>query len=264
MSSKFELTDRVAIVTGSATGIGKSIALTFAEAGAHVVVTGINVYDPSKSMEDLEVVASKIRNMGRKALSIVTDVRVNEQVTKMTEISRLEFGRIDILVNNVGGTFYAPFMKITEGGWDAVLRTNLKSVFLCSQAVGKIMIEQKKGNIVNISSAVGLSSSANQPHYAAAKAAVINLTHSLAVGLASYNIRVNSIAPGPIMTEGAIFLIKSQKDLLDRTIPKIAMGRFGQPEEIANTAVFLASDASSYITGQVIQVDGGIKGFDDV
>ncbi len=265
VSSKFMLADRVAIVTGSGSGMGKSEALTFAENGAHVVVAGITVVDRTKTEADLETVASKIRAVGRKALVVPTDVRVPEQVANMVEKTMAEFGRIDILVNNVGGTFWAPFLEISEGGWDAVIRTNLKSVFLCCKAVGAVMVEQKRGSVINISSVSGLGSAVNHSHYGAAKAGVINLTQTLSVEWAPHNIRVNAIAPGTIITEGNAALREgANKEKFDQLMKKVPMGRPGQPEEVAAVALFLASDASSYITGQVIRANGGEKGFSDM
>lgn len=264
ISSRFQLKDRVAIVTGSGSGIGKNIAIALAEAGCHLVVAGINVYDRSRTVPDLEAVAEEIRTLKRKSLIVPTDTRVSDEVANMVEKSLAEFGKIDILVNNVGGTFMAPFLEISEGGWDGVIRTNLKSTFLCSKAVGKVMVEQKRGNIINISSVHGLASAALNAHYGAAKAAIANLTQSLAVEWAPYNIRVNAIAPGIINTPGIAHLRQSQAEYFSRIMQKIPMGRFGLPEEIAAAAVFLASDASSYITGQILHVNGGEKGFIDV
>ena len=265
VSSKSALTDRVAIVTGGAHGMGKTEALTFAENGADVVVAGVTLVDPAKTEADLEAVASKIRAMGRKALTVPTDVRVPEQVAHMVEKTMAQFGKIDILVNNAGGTFWAPFLEISDGGWDAVIRNNLKSCFLCCKAVGKVMVEQKSGNIINIASVNALASSANSAHYGASKAAIINLTQSLSVEWAPYNIRVNAIAPWIIITEGTAALREgANKEIHDQMIRKVPMGRPGQPEEIASVALFLASDASSYITGQVIRVTGGEKGFNDL
>lgn len=262
--SKFELRDRVAIVTGSGSGIGRSTALALAEAGAHVVAAGITILDTSRTVADLEAVAAEIRALKRRSLVVPTDVRLSEQVANMVERTLAEFGRIDILVNNAGGTFYAPFLDISEGGWDVIMRTNLKSTFLCSKAVGKVMVEQKRGNIINVSSMQGLASSAFNAHYGAAKAGVANLTQSLAVEWAAYDIRVNAVAPGYIDTPGTAYVRQAQEDRFDRMIQRVPMGRPGLPEEVAAVVVFLASDASSYVTGQVIHVNGGEKGFTDL
>jgi len=261
---KFSLTDRVAIVTGSGSGIGRSTALALAEAGADIVAAGVNIYDSSKTTAELEAVAEEIRSRGRKCLIVPTDVRYNEQVTAMVQRARDDLGRIDILVNNAGGTFHAPFMEISEKGWDAIYRINLKTTIYCLKAVGEVMIEQKKGSIINVSSVMGLGSSALSSPYGATKAAVANLTKSLSVEWASHKIRINAVAPGMIDTPAIAVLRQHEPERFARILEKIPMGRAGLPEEVATLIVFLASDASSYITGQVIRIDGGEKGFGDV
>jgi len=246
--SKFNLTDRVAIVTGGGQGIGRGIALAFAEAGAHLVVADMRA-------ETAQATAAELRGQGKRALATVTDVRDSGQVADMVRRARDEFGRIDILVNNAAGNFRAPFLEISEKGWDAVVRATLKSVFLCTSAVAKIMVEQGCGNIVSIASVDGIRAALGFAPYGAAKAGVISLTKTLALELAPYNIRVNCIAPGGVDTPGtAQWRTPEVMEQIRRDIP---LGRLGQPEDIACTALFLASDASSYMTGETVLVDGG-------
>ncbi len=244
--SIFSLKDRVAIVTGGGTGIGKAIALGYADAGAHVVLA-------SRTVANIESAAAEIRGKGRKSLAVPTDVRRSEQVTNLLQKTLEEFGRIDILVNNAGGTFLADIQDISEGGWDAVLRENLNSVFLCSKIIGGRMVEQKEGKIINISSLGGLAAWPRASHYAVAKAGTISLTKSLAVDWARYNVRVNTIAPGYMDTAG---ITKHKAKVY--SLSRIPLGRFGKPEDIVGAAIFLASPASDYITGQTIIVDGGL------
>ena len=248
--SQFDLTDMVAIVTGGGTGIGQGIALEFAKAGADVVVG-------SRKQANLDSVAEEIKALGRQSLAIATDVRIPEQVDNLVKQTVDRFGRIDILVNNAGASFECPVEEMTPNGWDTVININLKGTFLCCRAAGKVMIQRKNGKIINVSSVAGLSGSPRMAHYGAAKAGVINLTKSLASEWAQYHINVNCIAPGPIETEGlkAAYRITSE-DLAERA-KAIPLGRYGQPEDIAYPAIFLASEASSFITGETIVVSGG-------
>ena len=249
-NSVFELKNRVAIVTGGGTGIGKAIALEFAKAGADIVIA-------SRKLENLEKVASDIRALGRRSLAIATDVRKAEDVDNLVQKAVQQFGKIDILVNNAGASFACPAEDMTPGGWDVVINIDLRGVFLCSRAAGKVMIQQKKGKIVNISSIAGVYGSPNMVHYGAAKAGVINFTKSLAAEWAKYNILVNCIAPGPVLTEGYQG-VRTAGGLPAELPPgRNALNRWGRPEEIAYGAIFLASDASSFMTGQTICIDGG-------
>jgi len=250
--SLFSLEGKVAIVTGAGRGIGKAIALGLADAGADVVVA-------ARTASDIETIANEVTAKGRRALAVPTDVRFSDQVTNLIEKTMSKFGRIDILVNNAGGTFAAPTMELSEGGWDAIVRENLKSVFLCSKAAARVMTEQKKGSIISIASVAGLKAYLNNAAYGAAKAGIINFTKTLSVDLASCNIRVNAIAPGFIATHGAL---QFQKDVpterMQRRLASTPLGRFGQPEEIVGGVIYLASDASSYVTGQTLVIDGGL------
>ena len=248
MTHHFELKDRVAIVTGGGTGIGKSIALEYAKAGAHVVVA-------SRTQENLDKAAAEIKALGRESLAIATDVRNAEQVENMVKQTVDKFGKLDILVNNAGASFTVKIEDLSPNGWDAVVNINLKGTFLCSAAAARVMIPQKSGRIVNISSVAGIAGSPNMPHYGAAKAGVINFTKSCAVSWAPYNIRVNCIAPGLVRTEGAYAAMKLESD--NESIKRIPIGRAGKTEEIAYVAVFLASEASSFLTGETIAVQGG-------
>jgi len=167
-----------------------------------------------------------------------------------------EFGRIDILVNNAGGLFVVAVLDMSERAWDAIIRENLKSVFLCSKAVAKVMVEQKKGSIVNLASMAGRTGSPGMAHYGAAKAGIINLTQSLSAEWAPYKIRVNAIAPGPVWTPGAA-IVWPTPELQAKVVSRILLGRFGQPEDIAAAAIYLASDASDWVTGQTFDINGG-------
>lgn len=248
--SSFSLTGRVAIVTGAGRGIGKAIALGLADAGADVVVA-------ARTASDIEATAGEIAAKGRKALAVPTDVRQSDQVDNLVDKAVAQFGTIDILVNNAGGYFVASTTELSEGGWDAIIRENLKSVFLCSKAAAKVMMGQKKGNIINVASVVGFRAYSSNAAYGAAKAGIINFTKTLAVDLAPYNIRVNAIAPGFIATPGSLQLLEVDKGL-KAMVDRIPLGRLGQPEEVAQGIVYLASDASSYVTGQTLLVDGGV------
>ena len=246
---KFKIENRVAIVTGGGQGIGKGIASIFAEAGARVLI--------SDKMEDtVRAAAQELCDQGGNVRATVTDVRDSGQVAEMVETALKSFGRIDILVNNAAGNFKTSFLDLSENGWDAVVRATLKSVFLCSSAVAKIMVGQKKGNIINVSSMDAFRGSASAAAYGASKAGVVSLTKTLALELSPYNIRVNSIAPGHIDTPGTSQWRPSEvEEQLKGCIP---LGRLGQPDDIATVALFLASDASSYMTGETILVDGGL------
>jgi len=249
--SIFALTNKVAIITGSGRGIGKAIALDFASVGADLVVV-------ARTASEIESVAAEIRDKGGRALAVPTDIRSADQVKDMVERAMAEFGKIDILVNNAGGTFRAPFLQISEGAWDAVLRENLKGVFLCTKAIVDIMVKQKEGSIINISSLAGQVPYANMAHYGAAKAGVINLTQTLAVELGPYNIRVNTILPGYIEVEWFAQLLQEHPEVRERRLQRVPLGRFGKPEDIARAAIYLASEASSYVTGASILVTGGL------
>lgn len=249
--SKFDIANKVAIITGGGIGIGRAITLEFSRAGADVTIA-------SRNLGNLEKVAKEVDSLGKRCLAVATDVRVPEQVDNMVRRTVDEFGRIDILVNNAGVSFLCPVEELTPNGWDAVVDINLKGTFLCSKAVGKVMIQQKGGKIINIASMAGVYGAPTMAHYAAAKAGVINFTKSLAAEWGKHNIFVNCIAPGLIETEGVKTQMKLEPERVKETLERtVAVARYGQPEEIAYTVIFLASEASSFITGETIEVEGG-------
>jgi len=249
VSSLFSLEGKVAIVTGSGRGIGKTTALMMAQAGAAVTVL-------ARTAADVENTAAEIRAQGGKALAVPTDVRDSELIANMVDKTLEEFGRIDVLVNNAGASFPLPTLQLSEGGWDALLRENLKAPFLCSKAAAEVMIKQGGGSIINISSTEGMRSAATNAAYAAAKAGVINLTRSLAVEWAQYNIRVNCICPGFIWNPGMPQAMEQDTGLKEK-LDNVPMKRIGNQEEIAGAVIYLASDLSSYTSGAVIAIDGG-------
>ncbi|HYY16129.1 MAG TPA: glucose 1-dehydrogenase [Gammaproteobacteria bacterium] len=244
------LQDKIAIVTGGGTGIGRIIAREMAKVGAHIVVA-------SRNPDHINPAAEEIQQLGRQSLAVTVDVRVPEQVDNLAKATMDKFGRIDILVNNHGALFQCAVEDLSPGGWNAIIGINLTGVFLCSRAVGQAMIQQKRGKIVNIVSIAGLYGSPMTAPYGAAKAGVINFTKSLAMEWSKHNIYVNAVAPGPILTESGRDLLWSSPELQQKIRQQVPLGRYGEPEEIANAVIFLASDASSYITGETLYVDGG-------
>lgn len=243
------LVGKVALVTGGSRGIGRAIALKLAENGADVA---INYAGNTAAAEEVK---AAIEQMGRKALLIQCSVADTDGVQAMVNQVVKELGRLDILVNNAGITRDGLLMRMKEADWDDVMNTNLKGVYNCSKAVMRAMMKQKSGRIVNMASVVGEMGNAGQANYAAAKAGVIGFTKSLAKEVASRGITVNAIAPGFIATDMTSVLSDDQKAEMARTIP---LGRAGQPEDVANAVLFLASEGAAYITGQVLNVDGGM------
>ena len=244
-----QLTDKVALVTGASRGIGRAIALLMAKQGADVVVN----YSGSEGAAQETVDA--ILAMGRKAIKIKANVGNAEEVAAMVDEAHTTFGRIDILVNNAGITRDGLLMRMKDSDWDDVININLKGVYLMTKAVSKIMMKQRSGKIVNMTSVVGVTGNAGQATYSASKAGVIGFTKTCAKELASRGITVNAIAPGFIHTDMTDVLPDKVKDAMVHTIP---LGRMAEPDEVAAVAAFLVSDMSSYITGQVINVDGGM------
>jgi len=243
------LKDKVAIVTGASKGIGEAVSLALAGEGADLVLA-------SRSIKEEDPVVEKIKKMGRRALVKQVDVGNSEQVFEMVENAIQEFGRIDALFNNAG--IYKPAMlwKMSMEQWDEVLRINLSGTFYCLQAVAKPMIEQKSGSIINVTSSAGLMGTIGQVNYTAAKGGVYAMTKSAAKELARHNIRVNTIAP---MAETDMTqVIASDPKFKEKYLERIPLGRFALPEEIGPAVVFLASDESSYITGQTLCIDGGM------
>lgn len=243
-----ELSNRVAIVTGSGRGIGRAIALKLAEVGAVVVVTDIS---------DAEPVAQEIRKMKQKSLAVTADVTSSADVTRLVETTISAYGRIDILVNNAGITRDHLVLRMSEEDWDNVLTVNLKSVFLCTRAVLRHMIKQRWGRIISMSSIAGIVGNAGQANYASAKAGILGFTRSIAREVASRGITANAIAPGVIDTIMTQKLDENQRQELQKRIP---VGYIGSPRDVAEAVAFLASEEARYITGQVLVVDGGMAG----
>jgi 3-oxoacyl-[acyl-carrier protein] reductase len=242
------LQDKIAIVTGAGQGIGQAIAVRLAQEGAEVIVSDIN-------LQGVEQTASQIRQMDRKSLALKVDVANFEDVQAMVQKSTEEFGRADILVNNAGVTKDNLLVRMTQQQWDWVISVNLKGTFNCTKAVAPHMMRNRYGRIINIASVIGLVGNAGQANYAASKAGIIGLTKSAAKELASRGITVNAVAPGYIQTEMTERVPEQAKETFLKTIP---LRRPGLPQDVAGVIVFLASDDASYITGQVINIDGGM------
>lgn len=244
------LTGKVAIVTGAARGIGKAIALRFAQEGADIAFTDLNIDENAKATE------AEIAAYGVKVKGFASNAANYEDTHKVVEEIHKEFGRIDILVNNAGITRDGLMMRMDEAQWDMVINVNLKSAFNFIHAVTPIMMRQRSGSIINMSSVVGVSGNAGQANYSASKAGMIGLAKSIAKELGSRGIRANSIAPGFIVTDMTHQLSDDVRKQWESNIP---MRRGGTPEDVANTCVYLASDLSSYVTGQAIHVCGGMN-----
>ena len=242
------LSDQIAVVTGAGRGIGRAIALKLASAGANVVCV-------SRTEENAAKVAAEVRVLGRQAWSYAVDVADMAAVTAASEKILAETGRADILVNNAGITRDGLLMRMSEEDWDSVLDTNLKGAFSFTKAFCRTFLKQRSGRIINVASVIGLIGNAGQCNYAASKAALIGFTKSIARELASRGITANALAPGFIETDMTAELNEQTRaDLLKR----IPLSCLGQPEDIANAALFLASSSARYITGQVLTVDGGM------
>jgi 3-oxoacyl-[acyl-carrier protein] reductase len=245
------LANRVAIVTGSARGIGQAIALKLAEVGADVVVNDIGEAKP------LESVAAEIRAMNRQSLAVLADVSSAADASRLVETAVSTYGKVDILVNNAGITRDQLMLRMSEEDWDTVLNVDLKSAFLCTRAVLRHMIKQRWGRIISIASITGEIGNVGQANYASAKAGIIGLTRTIAKEVASRGITANAIAPGAIDTKMTQQLDENQRQEFLKRIP---LGYFGSPRDIAEAVAFLASEEARYITGQVLNVDGGMAG----
>jgi NAD(P)-dependent dehydrogenase (short-subunit alcohol dehydrogenase family) len=248
----FSLKGKIALITGGSRGIGKATALGFASAGADVVIA-------SRKLPDLEQLAVEIRGLGRKALPVSAHIARLEEIKNLVNTVCQEFGRIDILVNNAGTSpAMSPMLDLEERLWDSIINLNLKGLVFLSQAVARVMKEHGGGKIINVSSIAGFRHEPNVGVYAISKTAVIMATKIMAQEWAKYNIRVNAIAPGHMHTRLGDSIFEVVPEYKEKFLQSVPMGRIGNPNEIVGAMIYLASDASSYVTGATIIVDGGM------
>jgi 2-deoxy-D-gluconate 3-dehydrogenase len=245
----FSLTDQIAVVTGASMGIGRGIALALAHAGADVVVT-------SRAVERAEPVAAEIRQMGRQALPLALEVLSLDSIDAMVEATLERFDRIDILVNSAGINIPEPALEVTEEHWDTVLDTNLKGLFFCSQRVGRVMMDQGRGKIINIASQMGLVGGNLRAAYCSSKGGVVQLTKVLAIEWSRHGVNVNAVAPTFIRTPLTEPMFRDEA-FYQEVLSKIPLGRIGEVEDVAGAVVFLASSAADLVTGHTLLVDGG-------
>lgn len=247
--SDFSLTDRIAIVTGAGRGLGRAIAEGVAEAGAHVVAV-------SRTPEELEATAQAVRDLGRQALVVPADVTRIDDIDRVVERTLAEFGRIDILVNNAGINIPQFAVDVTEEAWDAIMDVNLKAPFFLCQRAGKVMMEQRKGKIVNLASQMALVGLHKRSAYCASKGGMVQFTKVLAIEWATTGVNVNCVAPTFIETPFTAPMF-ADKEFREEVVRRIPMGRVGQPRDVVGAVVYLASDASNLVTGHTLLVDGG-------
>ncbi|MFC2070483.1 3-oxoacyl-[acyl-carrier-protein] reductase [Chloroflexota bacterium] len=246
-----DLTDKVAIVTGSGRGIGKEIALRLARAGANIVINDIG------DVSVVENAADEVRAMNRESLAVLGDVTSASDVGNLVEKTMEAFGKIDILVNNAGITRDQLLLRMSEEDWDNVIAINLKSVFLCTKAVIRHMTSQRWGRVISMASIVGIAGNAGQANYAASKAGIIGFTKAVAKEVASRSVTVNAVAPGFIETP---MTQKLKESWIEEVKKRIPAGYLGTPQDVAEAVAFLASEEARYITGHVISIDGGMGG----
>jgi len=244
-----QLTDKIALVTGGGRGLGRAIALAFADAGAHVAVA-------SRTREQLGEVAQEIRSRNRRGVAIEVDVTDSKSVAQMVETARKEFGRVDILVNSAGAGWASRMVDTSDDVWKLLIDTNLTGTFYCCRDVARLMIEQKSGSIINLASVAGVKGPPGLGAYAASKGGVIMLTRVLALETVRHNVRVNAIAPGYFRTDMNAAIL-DDPEMGPKIVGRIPMRRVGRPEEIGPLAVYLASDQASYVTGEVYFISGG-------
>lgn len=249
ISNRMRLDGRAALVTGAGKGLGREIAIGLAEAGADVAVL-------ARTTSDLESAAAQIRRTGRKAVVLTADATRSGEVDRAVQAALTELGRIDILVHSVGGSLRKPVVDLSDEEWGRLLASNLTSAFFVCRAVGRIMTSQKGGSIINIASAAGLRGRPTNAAYSAAKAGLINFSRALAMEWAPAGVRVNALAPGRFLTP-LTEPEMSNSGRLAAFVKQVPLGRIGQPDELKEIVVWLASDASSFVTGSVIVIDGG-------
>ncbi len=249
MSTLFDLTGQVVLVTGASRGFGRSIAGALAGAGSDLVLT-------SRTLKDVEAVAAELASTGRKILPLQADVTQVEEVEEAVRLAVAILGRIDVLINNAGINIRKPALELTETDWDQTLDTNVKGCFRVAKAVGRHMVARQKGCIVNIASMLASVTLPERAAYASSKGGLVQMTRTLAVEWAPYNVRVNAICPGPFLTD-LNKVILNDPEKVKFFMDRMPMKRFGKPEELHGAAIFLASEASSFITGTTIYIDGG-------
>jgi NAD(P)-dependent dehydrogenase (short-subunit alcohol dehydrogenase family) len=247
MQDLFDLKGKVAVVTGASRGLGKSIAIGLADAGAKVIVT--DILDTSETVEE-------IKKLNQEVLGLKVDVSNKSDIENMIKQTKQQYKKIDILVNNAGILKTANAEDFKKEDWDKVIQINLTGQFLCAQAVGKEMIKQKSGKIINISSIAGISGYATSVSYSASKAGVISLTKTLAAEWGKHNININSICPGVFATDMTEDYLKSE-EFMENIKTNVPMKRYAEPEELVGTVIYLASEASNYVNGHALVIDGG-------